>query len=124
MGILPAFQPYENFQAALREAFGPALPPSVIWVLSFVNGAVVLGFLFGQAYRWLPGTRGAAKGLVFGLTGWLAMGLVFFPMIGIGPFAMGSSAGPAASVLSLAMILTYSVTMGMVYAALKRVTRP
>ncbi|WP_252511178.1 DUF6789 family protein [Phreatobacter aquaticus] len=124
LGILPAFQPYDSVQTTLVAAFGTGLPPSVLWILSFLNGAVVLGFLFGQAYRWLPGTCGATKGLVFGLTGWIAMGLLFFPMIGMGFFAAQSPAGAAASLLSLAMIVTYSVTMGMVYAALERAGKP
>ena len=48
------------------------------------------------------------------------MGLVFFPLIGLGPFAMsvGSRFGPA--VLSLVMLQTYSIVLGMVYVALER----
>jgi hypothetical protein len=32
---------------------------------------------------------GLGKGLTFGLIGWLFMGLIFFPLIGLGPFAFG-----------------------------------
>jgi hypothetical protein len=46
------------------------------------------------------------------------MGLIFFPVIGLGPFAFGAGLGIAPTLLSLAMLLTYSVVMGTVYAAL------
>jgi len=36
----------------------------------------------------LPGRNGATKGLTFGLIGWIFMGLIFFPLIGIGPFGI------------------------------------
>jgi hypothetical protein len=82
-----------------------------------------LGFLFGRINRLLPGRNGATKGLTFGLIGWVFMGLIFFPLIGLGPFAIqvGLGAGPA--LLSLTMVLAYSVVLGMVYAALNSCTR-
>lgn len=65
-----------------------------------------------------PGRTGATKGLTFGLIGWMFMGLIFFPVIGLGPFAFGAGLGIAPALLSLAMLLTYSVVLGTVYAAL------
>ena len=79
----------------------------------------ILGFLFARTNRLLPGKTGAVKGVTFGLIGWVFMGLVFFPLIGLGPFAMGvvgSGFGPA--VLSLVMLQTYSIVLGTVYVAL------
>ena len=80
----------------------------------------ILGFLFARINRLLPGKTGAVKGIIFGLIGWVFMGLVFFPLIGLGPFAIwvGSGIGPA--VLSLAMLQTYSIVLGTVYVALAR----
>ena len=72
MGWLPSFQPYHDLQQAVEPTgrrFGRIR--SIPWALSFLNGAVLLGFLFGRAYRWLPGDSGAAKGLVFGVLGWI-----------------------------------------------------
>jgi len=46
------------------------------------------------------------------------MGLIFFPVIGLGPFAFGAGLGIAPALLSLAMLLTYSLVLGTVYAAL------
>jgi hypothetical protein len=49
---------------------------------------------------------------------WLFMGLIFFPMIGLGPFAVGTGLGIAPATLSLGMVLTYSIVLGTVYIAL------
>jgi|SRR5271166_583356 len=117
-GLLPSFQPYQSFQAALSHWIGANVPAIVPWALSFVNGISILGFLFGRINRLLPGRNGATKGLTFGLIGWVMMGLVFFPLIGLGPFAIGAGLGIAPALLSLAMVLTYSVVLGMVYVAL------
>ncbi len=46
------------------------------------------------------------------------MGLIFFPVIGLGPFATGVGAGVGPAVLSLVMLLTYSIVLGTVYVAL------
>ena len=46
------------------------------------------------------------------------MGLIFFPLIGLGPFAIRAGADLGPALLSLSMLLTYSVVLGTVYAAL------
>lgn len=117
-GLLPGFQPYESLQIVLGNLIGGQINPVVPWVLSFLNGSTILGFAFGRLYSQLPGSGGAAKGLTFGLLGWMLMGLMFFPLLGMGPFAtaLGLGAGPA--LFSLAMILAYSIVLGLVYAAL------
>jgi hypothetical protein len=53
---------------------------------------------------------GAMKGLAFGLIEWAFMGLIFFPLIGIGPRAAYARLGVAPAVMSLAMVLTYVCT--------------
>ena len=65
MGLLPSFHPYEDLQQMLSHLVGGSVNPWVPWALSFLNGAVVLGILFGRTYRLLPGRSGAAKGFVF-----------------------------------------------------------
>ena len=124
LGLLPAFQPYESFQSALSHIFGGEVHPALPWVLSFFNGSTILGLSFGRLYALLPGGNGAAKGLGFGIAGWLAMGLMFFPMIGLGPFAAGLGLGTRPALFSLAMILTYSLVLGAVYGALNGSVRP
>lgn len=118
MGWLPSFQPYHDLQQALSQLLGSSINPLVPWALSFLNGSILLGFLFGRTYRWLPGESGAAKGLVFGTVGWMAMGLVVFPMLGHGLFATGAGFGFRPAVFSLLMVLSYSVIMGIIYATL------
>ena len=118
LGLLPSFQPYQSFQAALSQWVGTNVPASVPWLLSFLNGMTILGFLFARLNRLLPGRTGLGKGSAFGLIGWLFMGLIFFPLIGLGPFAVGAGLGIAPAMLSLAMVLTYSIVLGTVYVAL------
>jgi hypothetical protein len=119
LGILPTFQPYPAFQATLSHWAGTNVPAIVPWLLSFLNGMTILGFLFARLKQLLPGRTGAIKGLTFGLIGWLFMGLIFFPVIGLGPFAIKTGLGIAPAMLSLGMVLTYSVVLGVVYAALE-----
>jgi hypothetical protein len=122
-GILPTFQPYPALQSALAGLTGTDVHPVIPWLLSWINGAAVLGFLFGRTYALIPGRSGAAKGVVFGLIGWLLMGLAFFPLIGLGMFALnlGLSIWPA--LFQLAMFMIYSVVLGAVYGALNPPSR-
>jgi hypothetical protein len=118
IGLLPAFEPYHSFQVALSRWVGTSVPAIVPWALSFVNGMTILGFLYARINRLLPGRNGATKGLAFGLIGWIMMGLIFFPLIGLGPFAVGVGLGIGPALLSLVMLLTYSTVLGTVYVAL------
>lgn len=120
MSWLPSFHPYEDLQQALGGLVGGGVHPLVPWALSFMNGAVVLGILFGRIYRRLPGRSGAAKGSVFGVFGWLAMGVLFFPMLGRGLFAIQVGLGLLPALFSLLMLLSYGVIMGIAYSALSR----
>jgi hypothetical protein len=120
MGWLPSFHPYEDLQQMLGHLVGGSVHPLVPWALSFLNGAVVLGILFGRTYRLLPGRSGAAKGFVFGVLGWIAMGVLFFPMLHQGLFATKAGLGVRPALFSLVMLLTYSIIMGIAYSALNR----
>ena len=117
-GLLPSFQPYDDLQRLLGDLVGSSVGPAVPWLLSFANGALVLGFLFGRTYRLLPGRNGAVKGLIFGLIGWILMGLIFFPLLGRGLFATGAGLGLLPAAFSLVMVLTYSIIMGIAYSIL------
>jgi hypothetical protein len=117
-GFLPSFQPYADLQQLLSVLVGTSVHPLVTWALSFLNGAVVLGFVFGRSYALLPGRNGAVKGLIFGVLGWIVMGCVFFPLLGRGLFATQAGLGVLPALFSLLMLLTYSVVMGIAYSAL------
>jgi hypothetical protein len=99
-GLLPSFQPYQAFQFALSQWVGANVPAIVPWALSFVNGMTILGFLFARFNALLPGRNGAVKGLTFGLLGWVLMNLIFFPLIGLGPFAIRAELGIKPAMLS------------------------
>ena len=94
------------------------VPAIVPCALTFLNGMAILGFLFGCINRLLPGKTGVGKGLIFGLIGWIMMELIFFSLIGLGPFALRVGLGIALALLCLAMLLTYSMVLGTVYVAL------
>ena len=123
-GLLPSFQPYDDLQRLLGDLVGSTVGPAVPWLLSFANGALVLGFLFGRTYRLLPGRSGAVKGLIFGLTGWILMGLIFFPLLGRGLFAVQVGLGLLPAAFSLVMVLTYSIVMGIAYSILCPMREP
>lgn len=117
-GWLPAFRPYDGLQALLASLTGGDVPALVPWLLTYFNGAVVLGVIYGRIRRVLPGGSGVANGVLFGLAMWCAMGLTFFPAIGMGLFATGTALGLKPALFALAMVLTYSVTLGVAYARL------
>lgn len=120
MGWLPSFHPYEDLQQMLSHLVGSSVHPLVPWALSFLNGAIVLGILFGRSYHLLPGRSGAAKGFVFGVLGWAAIGILFFPMLGQGLFATQVGLGLRPALFSLLMLLTYGTIMGVAYSVLNR----
>jgi Family of unknown function (DUF6789) len=122
MGPLPEFQPNEDIQRALSWMVGTEVHPGVAWLLSFVNGALIWGFVFGQVYRFLPGKRPWQKGVFFGICAWAVMGLVFFPLVDRGFFAIRLDLGIAPAILMLVTMLTYSVTMSLVYHVLNRLS--
>ena len=116
--FLPSFHPYEDLQRALGNLVGSSVHPVVPWALSFLNGIVVLGFLFGRIYRLLPGRYGVVKGFVFGVFGWIVMGLLYYPALGLGPFATHAGLGVLPALFSLLMVLSYSIVVGIAYSAL------
>jgi hypothetical protein len=117
-GLMLSSQPYQALQAALSELAGREVHPLVPWLLSFANGMAVLGFAFGRLYRHIPGRSGIVKGLVFGMAGWLVMNLAFLPLIGLGPFGSATGLGIQPALFTFAMMQTYSLVMGQVYAVL------
>ncbi|MGX4803227.1 DUF6789 family protein [Bradyrhizobium guangdongense] len=117
-GLLPSFQPYESLQTTLSHLTGRAVHPVLPWLLSFLNGSTIISFVFGHLYRRLPGKTGAIKGMIYGVLGWTVMGLVFFPLIGLGFFALEVGVGISPALFSLSMLLAYSTILGIVYGAL------
>jgi hypothetical protein len=86
-GILPGFEPYDDLQRLLSSVTTHAIEPPYLWLLSYINGALILGFVFGQLFVHLPGRTAIAKGAVFGFVAWLGMGFGMLPLTGRGIFA-------------------------------------
>lgn len=114
-GPLPGFQPNEDIQRSLVWLVGSEVSSRTAWLLSFVNGALIWGFVFAQAYGFLPGKNPWLKGISFAVLAWLVMGLLFFPLVDRGIFASKLGLGAAPAILMLVALLSYSVTMSLVY---------
>lgn len=117
-GILPEFQPYEHFQATLKALTGTAISPPLAYLLTFVNGALIWGFIFARLYRWLPGRSPLRKGLFFALVAWTGSGLILLPFIGLGPFALGAGLGIRPAIFMGLTACVYSCAMSLAYHAL------
>lgn len=116
--ILPEFQPYLALQKIFAEITNHAPPHYLAMLASFVNGALVLSYLFGRFYEQLPSKHGLIKGLTFGTIGWLLFNLILFPIFGYGLFVTELGLGIWPSVFSLLMIQTYSLSLAMTYTRL------
>jgi len=115
-GILPGFEPYEDLQRLLSSMTSLSFEAPLSWLLPLINGALVLGFVFGRLFVHLPGRTALAKGAAFGLAAWLAMGFGLLPLVGRGVFALELGLGVWPAALMLAMLMMYSIVMSLLYA--------
>ncbi len=115
-GILPDFEPYEDLQRLLSSVTARSFESPFSWLLPYINGALILGFVFGRLYIHLPGRTAIVKGGVFGIAAWLVMGLGLLPLAGRGVFAYELGLGPLPAVLMLAMLMIYAIVMSLLYA--------
>lgn len=118
LDILPGFQPYSMMQQRLGEMTGDLMTPYLIPLLGFVNGALVLSYLFGKLYDKIPSEHGLMKGMLFGTFGWLLFNLSLFPMLGYGFFVSNLHLGALPSIFSFVMIQSYSLVLAFAYAKL------
>jgi hypothetical protein len=114
-GILPAFDPYTDLQRMLSSFSSVALTAPWSWLLPYINGAMLLGFLFGQSFSHLPGRTAWARGVAFGLLAWLLLGLGLLPLAGSGIFAYKLALGIMPALLMLAMLTVYGVAVSLLY---------
>ncbi len=118
LGLLPEFRPYDEFQRGLSMLVGKDVPAPVAWALGFANGALVWSFVFGRVVGFLPGRTPWEKGLSFASCAWLVSGLVFFPLMGRGPFALDLELGLAPAALMAVMLGVYSLALSYGWTAL------
>ncbi len=119
LGILESFQPYQSLQIALIYSTGEYIHPLLPWLLSYINGSTAAGFIFANLYHHLPGSSGPVKGFIAGVLGWLVMDLIFFPLLGLGPFAIHVGLGVGPALFSFGMMQAYSVVLGLVYSLIE-----
>jgi hypothetical protein len=120
LGILPAFQPYDDLQRLLAEAVGDSLAPTLSWLLPMASGAVVWSSIFAWAYDVIPARTATGKGLVVTILAWLMTGLVILPALGHGVFAIRAGASGWPALMMLGMLAAYCLTLSLVYGWLKR----
>ncbi len=106
-GILPGFQPYEDFQRLLGGWAGGHLGSLV----PYLTGAMVWGFLYARLHRHLPGHSFWAKGLVFALIAWSVMSTDFFLLAGHGLFGLRMGYGLWPAAFMLPMLATFSLAL-------------
>jgi len=115
-GLLPGFEPYEDLQRLLSSMTALSLESPYSWLLPYINGALILGFVFGRLFTHLPGSTAIVKGGAFGFVAWLAMGLAILPLAGRGVFARELGLGVQPAALMFAMLMTYAIVMSLLYA--------
>ncbi len=115
-GILPGFEPYQDLQRLLSSMTVRAFEPPLSWLLPYINGALILGFVFGQLFVYLPGRTAVVKGAVFGSVAWLVLGFGLLPLSGSGIFAHDLGLGVLPATLMLAMLMIYAIVMSLLYA--------
>ena len=115
-GILPEFEPYADLQRLLSSMTALSFEPPLSWLLPYINGALILGFVFGQLFAHLPGRSAVAKGAAFGVVAWLVMGFGLLPLTGSGIFARELGLGGLPAALTLAMLMIYAIVMSLLYA--------
>lgn len=120
LGILPAFQPYDDLQRGLAAWVGPAWAPALSWLLPMVSGAVIWSSIFAWAYDAIPARAALGKGLIVTIFAWLVTGLVILPALGHGVFAVRAGAGGWPALMMLVMLAAYCLTLSLVYGWLKR----
>lgn len=76
---------------------------------------MVLGFLFGQSFAYLPGVSFWSKGITFGILSWLLLGLGLLPLAGSGIFAHKLALGIMPALLMLVMLTVYGVAVSWLY---------
>ncbi len=118
-GMLPDFEPYEDLQRLLSSMTARPLEFPFSWLLTYINGALILGFVFGKLFIHLPGRTAIAKGGAFGFAAWLVMGLGLLPLAGRGVFARELGLGGLPAALMFAMLMIYAIVMSLLYAWLR-----
>ena len=113
MGVMPELDVIQMLTGMAHMRMGLPANPTVGWILHFMIGTVVWGFLFVFIYDRLPGRGAVLKGIVFGALAWLLMMLIPMPMAGAGLFGLNMSL--MAPVMTLMLHLIWGAVLGSVF---------
>ncbi|NNJ76012.1 MAG: hypothetical protein HKP56_12720 [Anderseniella sp.] len=112
LGLAPGLD-FINLLAKVVEAPGQ---PLYGWLAHFAVGMVVWGGLFALASDLVTGPY-IAKGISFGVAGWLLMMFLFFPLAGHSVF--GSDLGGMVAVVSFGLHMILGLALGAAYHGLQ-----
>lgn len=114
MGLAPGL----DVISLLAELVAAPGQPLYGWLAHFAVGMVVWGELFALASDLVPGPY-IAKGISFGVAGWLLMMFLFFPLAGHSVF--GSDLGGMVAVVSFGLHMIFGLALGVTYHGLQSV---
>ena len=115
LGILPGFQPYEDFQRLLGDWAG-AGPGSLV---PYLTGAMIWGFFYARLHPHLPGRSFWTRGLGFALIAWVVMSTGFFLLAGHGLFGLRMGYGLWPALFMLPMLATFSLALSFTHSRLR-----
>jgi len=115
LGILPGFQPYEDFQRLLG-AWTGAQQGSLV---PYLTGAMIWGFLYARLHSYLPGRSFWAKGLGFALIAWGVMSTGFFLLAGHGIFGLRMGYGLWPAAFMFPMLATFSLALSFTHSRMR-----
>lgn len=114
MGVMPEFNAIRDLATAVGSN-----SMAVGWLLHFVLGTFVWGFIFAFLVDYLKGFYWL-RGLEFAFLLWLGMMIVFMPIAGNGFFA--AHLGGPTVVASLVLHLIFGFVLGLCYRLLTKKT--
>ena len=116
LGILPEFQPYNDFQRILGTwsggQFGSLVP--------YLTGAMFWGFAYARLHAYLPGESFWAKGIVFALLAWGLMAAGFFLLVGHGFLGLQLGYGLWPAVFMFPMLATFSLVLSFIHTGMRQ----
>jgi hypothetical protein len=116
MGMMPDLNAIKMLTGMAHHAMATPASPLVGWLLHFMIGSLVWGYLFALLFAHLPSRPAAIKGVLFGTAAWLLMMAMVMPMAGAGFF--GLHLGIGAPVATLMLHWVYGAVLGTVYGKL------
>jgi len=121
----------ESGSSALPTALAEGLGRQRIVLLGLVatipiEVAIHMGWAAVYAFVFEPRMRGksAVRGLQFSVLPWAFNGLVLFPLLGAGPFALGLGSGPLPAAGEFVRQAVFGTSLGMLYRLIRLARQP